>query len=440
VTTLRPPVLDGAAAIVVQLGRRSPAQLAGARRAAVDEATLDGARVIVDDVRARGMAAALAHGQRLGDIRPGDPALIEPAALKAAYDACTAEQQGVLTRTAERIRAFAAAQRAALGPATVGIAGGQAGHHLVPVERAGCYAPGGRFPLPSSVLMTAVTARVANVASVVVASPRPARITLAAAHVAGADALVALGGAQAVALLAYGSSGYGDAPPLGAVDVIVGPGNRWVTAAKRLVAGDVGIDMLAGPSELVVLADESADPAVVAADLIGQAEHDEDALAVLVTTHEPLVAAVEAELSRQLMILPTAATARASLAHGFAVVVDSIDEGLAVVNRLAPEHLELEVADAPSLVERVRHAGAIFVGTHAAEVLGDYGAGPNHVLPTGTTARHAGGLSVLTFLRMRTWLRIDDPAAAREMVDDAVALARLEGLEGHARSAARRQR
>jgi phosphoribosyl-ATP pyrophosphohydrolase/phosphoribosyl-AMP cyclohydrolase/histidinol dehydrogenase len=212
-----------------------------------------------------------------------------------------------------------------------------------------------------------------------------------------------------------------------------------VTAAKQIVAGEVGIDMLAGPSELLVLADAQADPVTVAADLLAQAEHDADALPILVTTHAPLIDAVDRELTRQLALLPTAAIASQALTNGYAVLVDSIDEALAVVDRVAPEHLELEVAEPAALLGRVRHAGAIFVGSHAAEVLGDYAAGPNHVLPTGTTARHAGGLSVLTFLRMRTWLRIDRAADARGLVDDAVALARLEGLEGHARSAERRR-
>jgi phosphoribosyl-ATP pyrophosphohydrolase/phosphoribosyl-AMP cyclohydrolase/histidinol dehydrogenase len=418
----------------VKLTRRDPAEVRASRRAAVDEATLRAAQAILDDVRDRGLAAVLDHAERLGDWQRGQPHLLGPAALKEAHDACPAEVQGVLRRTAERIHAFASAQRAALLPLTTAVPGGEAGHHLLPVARAGCYAPGGRFPLPSSVLMTAVVARVAGVEGVVVASPRPALVTLAAAHVAGADAVLAVGGAQAIAALAHGVDGV--AP----VDVIVGPGNRWVTAAKQLVSGLVGIDMLAGPSELLVLADRSADPAVVAADLLAQAEHDVDALPILVTTHEPLVAEVEHELEAQLATLPTAATAREAVARGFAVVVSSLDEALPLVDRLAPEHLELELEDAPAVAARIRNAGAIFVGSHAAEVLGDYGAGPNHVLPTGTTARYTGGLSVLTFLRMRTWLRIDDPAAARQVIEDAVALARLEGLEGHARSAARRLR
>ncbi len=416
----------------MMLARKNPAEVAGSRRDAVDDATLSAARSIVDDVRRGGLDAALAHAVRLGDLAPGQPHLLGPAELAAAFDQSPPAEQALLRRTADRVASFAAAQRAALAPAVVDLPGGQAGHHLVPVARAGCYAPGGRFPLPSSVLMTAVTARAAGVSFVVVASPRPTRATLAAAHVAGADALLALGGAQAIAALAYGISG------LDPVDVVVGPGNRWVTAAKQLVAGAVGIDMLAGPSELLVLADEGADPATVAADLLAQAEHDVDALPILVTTHEPLIAAVERELEAQLAALPTAATAREAVARGFAVAVASIDEALAVIDRVAPEHLELDVRDAEALVGRVKNAGAIFVGPHAAEVLGDYGAGPNHVLPTGTTARYVGGLSVMTFLRMRTWLRIDRPAEARQIVEDAVALARIEGLEGHARSAARR--
>jgi phosphoribosyl-ATP pyrophosphohydrolase/phosphoribosyl-AMP cyclohydrolase/histidinol dehydrogenase len=272
---------------------------------------------------------------------------------------------------------------------------------------------------------------VAGVERVWVASPKPAPVTLAAAAVAGADGLLAVGGAQAIAALAFG------ADPVPACDVVVGPGNRWVTAAKQLVAGSVAIDMLAGPSELVVLADRSADPAVVAADLLAQAEHDPDALPVLVTLDAALAGAVDAELERQLATLPTAATARAAVAHGVAVVAGDLAAACAVCDRLAPEHLQVMLADPGPAVARLRHYGALFIGSGSAEVLGDYGAGPNHVLPTGGTARHTGGLSVFTFLRVRTWLRMDAPAA---LAADAAALARLEGLEAHARAAERRAR
>ena len=223
---------------------------------------------------------------------------------------------------------------------------------VAPVDRAGCYAPGGRFPLPSSVLMTAVTARAAGVRDVWVASPRPDDVTLAAAAVAGADALLAVGGAQAIAALAYGA---GDVPPC---DVVVGPGNRWVTAAKKLVAGHVGIDMLAGPSELVVLADASADPATVAADLLAQAEHDPDALPVLVATDAELVDRVEIELERQLAALPTRDTAEPAIGNGFAVMAGNLDDAIEVCDRLAPEHLQVLDRQMPTRSGGVSTTGA----------------------------------------------------------------------------------
>jgi phosphoribosyl-ATP pyrophosphohydrolase/phosphoribosyl-AMP cyclohydrolase/histidinol dehydrogenase len=280
--------------------------------------------------------------------------------------------------------------------------------------------------------MTAVTARTAGVESVWVASPRPGDVTLAAAALAGADSLLAAGGAQAIAALAFGAG------PVPACDAVVGPGNRWVTAAKQLVAGRVAIDMLAGPSELVVLADASADPEVVAADLLAQAEHDPDAFAALVTTESSLASDVESALGRQLSTLPTAETARAALEHAICVIVPSLSEGARICDRLAPEHLEVQVAAPLKLAEELHHYGALFLGSGSAEVLGDYGAGPNHVLPTGGTARHSGGLSVLTFLRVRTWMRTE-AGPFLPLLRDATDLARLEGLEAHARAAEARQ-
>lgn len=414
------------------LRRKTPADVTAVRRAPVDRETLTAAAALLDELRAGGDEAVVRLAIRFGDRRPGEPIVHDRRALAEAHAALPAEARAVLARTADRIAAFARQQRAALGSASLALPGGAAGHDLVPVERVGCYAPGGRFPLPSSVLMTAVTARVAGAARVWVASPRPALATLAAAHLAGADGLLALGGVQAIHALAHG---FGPAAP---ADVLAGPGNRWVTAAKQLLAGTVGIDMLAGPSELVVLADADADPALVAADLLAQAEHDDDALPILVTTHAPLIPAVERALADQLADLDSAATARAALAHGYAIATADLDEAIAVVEALAPEHLAVMLADPAAVARRVRHAGALFLGSLAAEALGDYGAGPNHVLPTGGTARFTGGLSVLTFLRMRTWLRLDDARAAAGLIADAAALARIEGLEAHARSAARR--
>ena len=416
------------------LRRITPDALPSGRRDPVDPDALAAAAALIADVRAEGEAALLRHAERLGDWTRGQPWLYDAADLAAARDRLPAADRALLERTAERIRLFAAAQRASVAPLDVPVPGGRAGHTVAPVARAGCYAPGGRFPLPSSVLMTAVTARVAGVPEVVVASPRPTLVTLAAAAVAGADRLLAVGGAHAIAALAYGAG------PVSPVDVIVGPGNRYVTAAKQLVAGRVGIDMLAGPSELVVLADGDADPDLVAADLLAQAEHDDDARPILVTWAPALADAVDAALDRQLRDLPTAATARAALAAGFAVLCPTRDAALATCDQLAPEHLEVLTADADALAPRLQHYGGLFLGATAAEVLGDYGVGPNHVLPTGSTARFTGGLSVLHFLRVRTWLRMADGPAARAMAADAAALARLEGLEAHARSADRRAR
>ncbi len=216
---------------------------------------------------------------------------------------------------------------------------------------------------------------------------------------------------------------------------MVGPGNRWVTAAKKVVAGDVGIDMLAGPSELVILADTTADPGVVAADLLAQAEHDPEALPVLVTTDPALADAVDTELARQLAELPTRDIAGAALGNGFAVIADSLAEALAVCDRIAPEHLQILTHDAEEVARRAKHYGGLFIGAGSAEVFGDYGIGPNHTLPTGGVARFKGGLSVFDFLRIRTWLRMKDGPDAAAAAQDAAALARLEGLEAHARAA-----
>ncbi len=415
------------------LDRRSPAEVERLERDPVDAATLAAAAEIVGAVRSDGETALRRYAERFGELAPGDPLVIERPGLEAALAALPAAQQAVLERTAARIRRFAESQRRALSEVDVVVPGGRAGHRLAPVARAGCYAPGGRYPLPSSVLMTVTPAVAAGVREVWAASPRPTPVTLAAAAVAGAHALLAAGGAHAVAALAYGAG------PVPGCDVVVGPGNRWVTAAKQLVAGRVGIDMLAGPSELVVLADRSADPALVAADLLAQAEHDPDALPVLVSLDAGLVSAVEAELDRQLAFLPTHHVAAAALANGFAVVAGSPEEAAAVCDRLAPEHLQVLTSSPRETAALCNHWGSLFLGPGSAEVLGDYGAGPNHTLPTGGAARHSGGLSVQHFLRTRTWLELDDPDAAQELVEDAAALARMEGLEAHARAAEMRR-
>jgi phosphoribosyl-ATP pyrophosphohydrolase/phosphoribosyl-AMP cyclohydrolase/histidinol dehydrogenase len=273
--------------------------------------------------------------------------------------------------------------------------------------------------------MTIVPARVAGVETVWAASPRPTPVTLAAAAIAGASGLLAVGGAQAVAALAFGIL----SPPC---QMIVGPGNKWVTAAKKHLYGEIGIDGLAGPSEILVIADDSADPELVAADLLAQAEHDTEATPMLVTTSESLLDRVEGSIGDQLSDLPTSKTAAAALGNGFALVVASLREAAVVADELAPEHLALHVEDAEDLAPSLHSYGSLFIGGGSAEAFADYGVGPNHVLPTGGGARYQSGLSVLTFLRSPTWSRLDDPGA---LVDDTVHLARLEGLEAHARAA-----
>jgi len=413
----------------MMLRRLEPHQVQELRREAVDAATLRNAAVIVDEVRRGGEEALRRYAEKFGERTAGQPLALDRNQLQAALRALPGDQRAVLERTAARIEDFTLAQRAALKDLEVPVLGGKAGHTVAPVDRAGCYAPGGRYPLPSSVLMTAVTARAAGVKEVWVASPRPAQITLAAAAVAGADGLLAVGGAHAIAALAYGVGG----PP--ACDVVVGPGNRWVTAAKKVVAGDVGIDMLAGPSELVILADATADPGVVAADLLAQAEHDPEALPVLVTTDAALADAVDRELAGQLAELPTRDIAGAALGNGFVVIADTLSEALAVCDRLAPEHLQILTKDPDEVARRANHYGGLFIGSASAEVFGDYGIGPNHTLPTGGVARFKGGLSVFDFLRIRTWLRMNHGPDAAAAAHDAAALARLEGLEAHARAA-----
>ncbi len=418
----------------MKLRRLSAHEVDAAGRDPIDTATLERAAEIIQRVRLGGETALREIAEELGDLEPGQALVFDRADLEAAAANLEPETIALLQRTADRIAAFADAQRQSVVNLKVPVPGGIAGHSVAPVERAGCYAPGGRYPLPSTVLMTVVTARAAAVAEVWVASPRPTPITLAAAFVADADAVLAVGGAQAIAGLAYGVG------PVPACDVVVGPGNRWVTAAKKLVAGDVGIDMLAGPSELVVLADDTADPATVAADLLAQAEHDPDALPVLVSTSTALADAVNGEIGRQLETLPTRETAAAALGNGFCVIADTIHQAVEVCDRISPEHLQVLTADPNVVAARLSHWGGLFVGPASAEVFGDYGVGPNHTLPTGGVARFKGGLSVLDFLRVRTWLKLESGEGAIEMAEDAAALARLEGLEAHARAAERRIR
>ena len=404
------------------------------RNRTLDEETLAQASEIIDGIKKGGEEALEEYSKRLGDIETKKEIRVSQEELLSALSSLLPEERSVLERTADRIQSFARAQLSSIAEISVPIPGGRAGHKILPIERAGCYAPGGRYPLPSTVLMTAITARVAGVKSICLACPKPSRIMLAAAAVAGVDELLAVGGAQAIAALAYG---VGISAPC---DIVVGPGNRYVTAAKAILSGQVKIDMLAGPSELVVFADKSTNPSLVAADLLAQAEHDTDALPALISTSEKLIKSVELELESQLETLTSADIAREALRNGFAVLARSIEEGIDICNQLAPEHLQLMCESAQELANKFTNYGSLFIGENSAEVFGDYGAGPNHVLPTAGSARTTSGLSVFTFLRFPTWMQIDDLYSEKDLIEDTAALARLEELEGHARAAETRSK
>ena len=398
------------------------------RRKPVDPEALTEAAAIVEDVRGRGEDAVREHSERFSDLHPGEPMVNDQEDLVQALAEIDPDHRRLLERTAGRIREFAGAQHSSLGGLDVAVIGGRAGHQLLPVEFVGAYVPGGRHPLPSTVLMTVIPARIAGVDDITVASPTPTVMTMAAAAIAGADRLLRVGGAQAVAAMAFGI----ECPP---VDLVVGPGNRWVTAAKKHLYGEIGIDGLAGPSEIVVVADESADPGLVAADLLAQAEHDPDAVPILITTSNNQLDRVETELTSQLVDLPTATVARVALGNGLGLLVDDLNQAVELSDRIAPEHLALHLEEAGAWSDRFRAYGSIFVGSASAEAFADYGVGPNHVLPTGRGARFQSGLSVLTFLRSPTWLDLAEPG---QLVPDTVALARSEGLEAHSRAAGRR--
>jgi histidinol dehydrogenase len=405
---------------------------------AVDPEIARSADAIVDDVRVRGDAALLATTNRFDRMTAASIAELEidPAELRAAFDELPAAQREALQAAAERIRAFHREQYARLmaGDWTQSEADGTlTGQRITPLDSVGLYVPGGKAAYPSSVLMNAIPARVAGVERLIMVVPTPGgernALVLAAAHLAGVSRVFAIGGAQAVAALAYGTA------TVPAVDKIVGPGNAYVAAAKRRVFGAVGIDMIAGPTEILVIADGSADPEWIAMDLFSQAEHDELAQALLLSPDAGLLRAVAAAVTRLLPAQPRREIIAASLAHrGALVLTRDLDEAVALSNRVAPEHLEIVTADPDALVPKIRHAGAIFVGHYSSESLGDYCAGPNHVLPTVRTARFSSPLGVYDFVKRSNVIRVS-AAGARRLGPIAAVLARGEQLEAHARSA-----
>jgi histidinol dehydrogenase len=392
------------------------------------------ARAVVDDVRKRG-DAALIEATRKFDRQELTPATlaVSAAEIDAAERSVAPKQRDALLVARDRIEAFHARQMPTDDRYTDAI-GVELGIRWTPIDAVGLYVPGGTAAYPSSVLMNAVPARVAGVGRIVMVTPTPDGRTnplvLAAARIAGIDEVYRVGGAQAIAALAYGTA---TIPP---VAKIMGPGNAFVAAAKRIVFGAVGIDMIAGPSEVLVVADGDNDPDWIAADLLAQAEHDSAAQSILVTDAPELATRVASAVERQLATLPRAAIAAASWRDfGAIIVVRSLARAVELANRIAPEHLELAVADPEALLAGVRNAGAVFLGRHTPEVIGDYVGGPNHVLPTARSARFSSGLSVYDFLKRTSLLRLGADQLAT-LAPAAITLAEAEGLDAHARSVA----
>ncbi len=409
---------------------------------AQDEAIDTSVANIIADVRMRGDAAVLEYTALFDRVKAASVAALElvPSELAAALDSLDAESRDALVEAGARIREFHEHQRgkSASNWEMRDSDGTRLGQQVGPLERVGLYVPGGKAAYPSSVLMNAIPAKVAGVAEIVMVVPTPGGaknpLVLAAAHLAGVSRAYAIGGAQAVAALAYGTA------TIPAVDKIVGPGNAYVAAAKRRVFGAVGIDMIAGPSEILIIADASANPDWVAMDLFAQAEHDEMAQAILLSPDAMLLDAVAASMARELPNMPRRDIIAASIGNRGALVrVRNLAEACDLANEVAPEHLELALADPTPVFARIKNAGAIFIGHYSSEALGDYCAGPNHVLPTAKSARFSSALGVYDFQKRTSVIDVS-AKGARTLGRIASILARGEGLPAHAASAEYRMR
>jgi len=395
-------------------------------------------RKILDDVRRHGDKALFRYGKQFDRVSLGPRTVeVRPAEIREALSKLDKRALKVLELAARRIEKYHRKQVACSW--SYKEAGGiELGQQIRPIERVGIYAPGGLAAYPSTVLMAAIPARIAGVREITLATPPGRngvnRFILAAAKIAGVNRVFKMGGAQAIAALAYGTES------VPAVDKIVGPGNAYVAMAKRMVFGTVGIDMIAGPSEIMIVCDGKADPAVIAADLLSQAEHDELASSILMTTDRAFARLVAREVDLQLGELPRRNIARKAIEkYGLIVITGDLDEAVAIANRFAPEHLELVVTNPKRILDKVWNAGAVFLGPSTPEVLGDYLAGPNHVLPTGGTARFSSPLGVYDFVKRTSVISFTDRALERYGAE-AETFARLEGLDAHGRAIAKRLR
>ncbi|HHJ40240.1 MAG: histidinol dehydrogenase [Methylothermaceae bacteria B42] len=399
-----------------------------------DLSVLQTVQTILQQVKSRGDTAVLDYTQRFDNLRAASISELElpKSRLDQALQSIPNRQTKALRFAAERIRAYAEHQKLESWRYTDAL-GNMLGQQVTPLDKVGLYVPGGKAAYPSSVLMNAIPAKVAGVPELIMVVPTPNGeindLVLAAAAIAGVDRVFRIGGAQAVAALAYGTQS------IPKVDKIVGPGNIYVATAKKLVFGQVGIDMIAGPSEILIIADGSTEPDWIAMDLFSQAEHDENAQSILLCPDPSYIQQVAASIDKLLPAMERKTVIHASLSRrGALIEVKDLDEACQIANIIAPEHLELAVTDPEALLSQIRHAGAIFMGAYTAEVLGDYCAGPNHVLPTSGTARFSSPLGVYDFQK-RTTLNFCSPEGASKLAETAAILARGEGLTAHARSA-----
>jgi len=381
---------------------------------------------MLEDVKENGDSAIKKYTKQFDGVSL-ESLEISKQEIKKAYEEVDAKVIDSIKNSVKNIKQFADEQFKQLGDFEIG-SSVAIGQKVIPIQSVGCYVPGGLYPLPSSALMSVIPAKVAGVDEIIVCSPKIQQVTIVAANIAGADRIFNVGGVQAIGGMAYGTTS------IPKVDKIVGPGNKYVQAAKKEVYGTVGIDFIAGPSEVLIIADETAKPEFIAADLLAQAEHDINARPDLITTSIEVADAVNVELEKQLINLKTKDIAGKALENGNIVIVENIDQAIEISNKRAAEHLELQIKDPDLIISKLVNYGSLFIGSYSAEVFGDYCSGTNHILPTNGAARYTGGLSVFDFVKVLTYQNLTEEGAT-ELSEVAANLASVEGLDGHKKAA-----
>ena len=393
----------------------------------IEFSNIDSVENILDDVKKNGDVALKKYAQKFDNCFR-ENFLVSKEEIEKAYSVVDEETIAAIKFSIQNIKEFAQEQLSSISNLDVMIGGHRLGHKVLPLESVGCYIPGGNYPLPSTALMTIVPAKVAGVKEIVACSPKIQPVTIVAADLAGADKIFSLGGVQAVGAMAYGTE------TVPKVCKIVGPGNKFVTAAKKSVYGECGIDFLAGPSEVLIVADGSANPQFIAADMLAQCEHDKDARAYLIALDEKMIEEVKKCAQEFLKELPTSDIAKISWEKSFAVLVHDLDEAVLLSDKRAPEHLEICTQNAIEDAEKFSNYGSLFIGNFSAEVFGDYASGTNHTLPTNQVSKYSGGLSVFDFIKIQTYQIISKDCSA-DLIKHSYKLAKAEGLEAHALAA-----